>query len=148
MSHAALKFLGAIIHHSVSQNTGQVKYLGFTAVVVYAEFHHKQKLMDYKKLNRKNLKLQAAGLLELCRTLCWQTRPKLLSVTEGYPKWIRIRRQDYKVEGPELTSSHENTQITANCSTTIDKKRLEPIEKVFYTQRQRRCRKMIRGALS
>ena len=34
----------------------------------------------------------------------------------------RGRRQDGRVEGLELTCSHENTKITTNCWTAIDKK--------------------------
>ena len=46
--------------------------------------------------------------------------------------------QDGRVEGPDFTSSHENTKITTNYWTTIDKKDWNLPKKIFYFQRQRR----------
>ena len=37
--------------------------------------------------------------------------------------------QDGRVEEPAFTSSFESTKITTSCSTTIDKRTLEPIKK-------------------
>ena len=48
------------------------------------------------------------------------------------------RRQRCRVEGLELTSSHEHTKITTNGWTTINKKDWNLPKKVFYIQRQRR----------
>ena len=47
-------------------------------------------------------------------------------------------RQDGRVEGLELTSSHENTKITTNCWKTINKKDLTLPKNIFYIQRQGR----------
>ena len=48
--------------------------------------------------------------------------------------------------GLELSSVHENTKITTNCSTAINKKDQSLPEKLFYIQRQRRSHnKMVRG---
>ena len=46
--------------------------------------------------------------------------------------------QDGGVEGLKLTFSHKNTQITANCWTTINKIDWKLPKKISYTQRQRR----------
>ena len=43
-------------------------------------------------------------------------------------EWGRLA-QDGRAEGCELTSSYENTKITVNCKTAIDKKMLEPTKK-------------------
>ena len=58
-------------------------------------------------------------------------------------------RQDGWAEGLEFTSSHENTKITTNCWTTIDKKDRNLPKKIFYIQRQRRSHnEMVGGAHS
>ena len=60
-------------------------------------------------------------------TRCWDKvlQPALL-VDVLSVVWISNletwRRQDGRVEGLELTSSHENTKITTNCWTTTNKK--------------------------
>ena len=56
---------------------------------------------------------------------------QILSVVTG-----KCRRQDSKVEEPELTSSHRNNKITTNCQTTIDKKDWNLPKKIFYIQRR------------
>ena len=60
---------------------------------------------------------------------------------------IGEERQDGGVEGLELTSSHENTKLTTNCWTTINKKDLHLPKKVFYIHRQRRSHGTVGGAL-
>ena len=58
------------------------------------------------------------------------------------------QRQDGRVEGLELISFHENTQITTSCWTIIGKIDWKLPKKISYTQRQRSHDKMVGRVLS
>ena len=58
-----------------------------------------------------------------------------------------MEKQDGETEGFKLTS-HKNTKIATNCSTTINKTDWKLPKKISYTQRQRRSHiQMVGGAI-
>ena len=50
--------------------------------------------------------------------------------------------------GLQVTTSHENTKITTDCGTTIDKLDLNPTPKTFYTHRRRSHSERGRGTFT